>query len=103
VTIISPDKGSREFSQEYVNLGLYCYCKVTLECSFWFYKFDQDRIQKWRDSEKHDVFTNFKRKHGDKFALLSNKKNEHSLEPNPYSPQELEYWKDQYLKLKNSK
>lgn len=64
---------------------------------------DQERLKKWREIDRRDVFKEFERKHGNKFSLLEPNKKKDKHRPSDVeelSEAELIKWKDKYLALK---
>ena len=91
----------REFLQDFLYFSFAASCRMQFEFRIKFFRYEPDRMKKWRDNSKLDIFRDFKRKHGDKFALVGKSSNEH-LESNKIPIEELKKWAKKYEESKGS-
>lgn len=65
---------------------------------------NQERLKEWREIDRRDVFKEFERKHGNKFAfLLEDKQSDQRRvlgQMEELSPAQIDYWKKLFTEIK---
>lgn len=91
----------RVFEREFLYFSVYCYCEITFWLTLRFHRFEIERpldLQK----EKHNPFTEFQKKHAEKFAFLGGERNRRPIGGygSTLTPEEQELWKKLYYEKK---
>ena len=76
-------------------------CRMQIDFRIKFFKFETEKIKKWRDNTKLDVFKEFEKQHGEKFALVGQGKSDF-LEYNKTPMEELKKWAKKFKEVKGS-